>query len=965
MNGPEASANAHGTDGRGAARASVRLARLYLVLSRVNRAIEQAHDQVDLLRSACQTVVEVGGFRMGWAALVDWHTGDVRPVASAGHVDGYLDQVQIRTEGERSLGPTGQAIRENRTIVCDGIATDPRMIPWRSEALRRGYRSSIGLPLRAGDAVTGALTVYADRPRGFRAGEVELLEEIARDVSFGLDTLENAVERRRAEAALTESEGRFRTSLETLLDPFVIMRAIRAPDGQVADFVYDYANEAACAANRLAREDLVGHRLLEILPEHGPSGLLEAYARVVDTGRPLVLDDLEYTDEWGGETMARVFDVRANRVGDGLAYTWRDITERRHAERRRAEELEQRVHERTSELEAAREHAFALAAFSTSALEATSAGQVGDLALAAVATMPDAVAGALVIRDTGVDSFRAVSSFGPGGDEMLPSAGDPAKDRIAIREAIDAGEPFVVADEVQVGTGGVGARTGPCIALAAGLGVGLPGGVDEGSGIDPDAVPPPACSLLVVPLRAGRLPTGALAVRFGRSRGPTRDHVAFAVAVANAAAHALERLRLSEAEREARGMLDVVVAQMPAGVTVVGRDGRMLYRNAAYLQAVGAPGSGETQLAGHAIVPDVEAAGAGGSGETQLASHESVPDVEASGTHVDGRPYAPDEWPAARSLAGGETIVNEEIRLRGVDGSPVVVLQTSAPVRDRDGQIRAAVVVTLDVTERRAAEQLRSAFIGVLSHELRTPVTTIYAGARVLQTRGDRLDRATREEILADVAAECERLSRLVEDLLVLARAERGMDIAVHGPALVQHRLRSLTATMAADWPDHRFVSDIPEHVPLVTGDEGYIEQVLRNLLGNAAKYGRHEVVARIAVRSDGVEVSVLDDGPGIDPADLEGIFDLFFRARTAQRLPGAGIGLFVARRLVEAMGGRLWAANRPEGGATFTFVLPLFVEPEVAESVAAAVGDAATDGDGAGAPVEAGMAPAVPGDRG
>jgi signal transduction histidine kinase len=934
MNGPEASAKAHGNGGRGTARASVRLARLYLVLSRVNSAIEQAHDRVDLLGSACQTVVEVGSFRMGWAALVDWQTGEVRPVASAGHVDGYLDQVRVRTEGERSLGPTGQAIRENRTIVCEDIAADPRMIPWRSEALRRGYRSSIGLPLRAGDAVTGALTVYSDRPRGFQAGEVELLEELARDVSFGLDTLENTVERRRAEAALTESEGRFRTSVETLLDPFVIMRAIRGADGRVVDFVYDYANEAACAANRLAREDLVGHRLLEILPEHGPSGLLDAYARVVDTGQPLLLDDLDYTDEWGGEPMARVFDVRANRIGDGLAYTWRDITERRHVERRRAEELEQRVRERTSELEAAREHAYALADFSTSALEAASVGRVGDLALAAVATMSDAVAGTFVIRDPETDVFRAVSAFGAGGGVLL-SVGDPAEGRTGIREAINAGEPFVVADGAIVGNGGIGPRVGPCDPRdAAGLAIGIDAGAAAASG----------CSLLVVPLRAGALPAGALGVRFGRSQGPTGDQTAFAVAVANAAAHALERLRLSEAEREARGMLDVVVAQMPAGVTVVGRDGRMLYRNAAYLQAVRGNGPRETQAEGH----------------------ENVPDVEAAGMHGDGRPYATDEWPAARSLAGGETIVNEEIRLRGADGSPVVVLQTSAPVRDRDGQIRAAVVVTLDVTERRAAEQLRSAFIGVLSHELRTPVTTIYAGARVLQSRGDRLDRATREEILADVAAECERLSRLVEDLLVLARAERGMDIAVHGAALVQHRLRSLTAAMAADWPDRRFVCDIPEHVPLVTGDEGYIEQVLRNLLGNAAKYGRHEVVARIAVRSDGVEVSVLDDGPGIDPADLEGIFDLFFRASTARHLPGAGIGLFVARRLVEAMGGRLWATNRPEGGAAFTFVLPLFAELDEAETEVTAADDVPVEDSGpAGMAVAGEAAPGSRGDRG
>ena len=116
------------------------------------------------------------------------------------------------------------------------------------------------------------------------------------------------------------------------------------------DFVYEYGNEAACVANRVAREELVGRRILDLLPEHQSAGLIELYARTVETGEPLVLDDFGYTDSWGGEKMDRVFDIRASKLGDAIAYTWRDVTERRAAERRRAGELEQRVSERTAEL---------------------------------------------------------------------------------------------------------------------------------------------------------------------------------------------------------------------------------------------------------------------------------------------------------------------------------------------------------------------------------------------------------------------------------------------------------------------------------------------------------------------------------------------------------------------------------------------------------------------------------------
>jgi signal transduction histidine kinase len=877
---------ARDVDGRATTRSSARLARLYLVLSRANRAIEQAHDEVELLQSACDTVVEVGRFRMGWAGLIDRSSGGVRPVAFAGHEDGYLSFVHVRLEGERSRGPTGQAVREERTIVCDDIATDARMLPWRTEALARGYRSSVGLPLRTSGGVAGVLTVYAGRRNGFRAGEVELLEELARDVSLGLDALEATVERHRAEARLAESERRFRTSIETLLDPFVIFRAVRGDDGRIVDFVYEYANEAACLDARLPRADLVGSRLLSLLPQHARTGLLDAYARVVETGEPLVLDDLDYSDTWGGEPMSRVFDIRASRLGDGLAYTWRDVTERRRAERRRAEELERRVRERTSELERAREQASSLARFSTAALEATSSARVGSLVLDALGGLDGIVGGALVERRRDGAAFVAVGSTGVIDRLLVGPPGEPVPLPPAIVEGIDAGGPFLVGRGLRV----VARYPAP------------PGRRTPRSR---------AASLLVIPMHGGGGAIGALGIRFAGPRPPAADEVAFGVSLANAAAHALERIRLAEAEREARGMLGAVVAQMPVGVTVVARDGRALYRNAAYRQTI--RGSRRRAPMGDAGDP------------VELDS--------PVGIHADGRPYSPAEWPAARSLASDETVVNEEILLRRTDGSVTVVQQTSAPIHDRVGGVLGAVVITLDVTERRAAEQLRDAFIGVLSHELRTPVTTIYAGARMLQSRGARLGGEVREEIVADIAAESERLSRLIEDLLVLARAERGVDLTARGAVLVQHRVRAVVATLAAEWPDRHFTCQVPEQVPLVSGDETYLDQVLRNLLGNAAKYGRREVAARVTTRQDHVEVSVLDDGPGIEPEELERVFELFARAPATKSLPGAGIGLFVARRLVEAMGGRLRVANRLEGGAAFTFTLPLYVEGDEAAS--------------------------------
>jgi PAS domain S-box-containing protein len=125
-----------------------------------------------------------------------------------------------------------------------------------------------------------------------------------------------------------------------LLDPYVVLEAVRDEAGQIVDFVYVYANPAACAYNGLAYQDLVGARLLELLPGHASAGLLDQYGQVVETGEPLVQDDVVYAQELLGG-VERHYDARAARVGDGLSYTWRDVTDRHVAAQRLAASQEQ------------------------------------------------------------------------------------------------------------------------------------------------------------------------------------------------------------------------------------------------------------------------------------------------------------------------------------------------------------------------------------------------------------------------------------------------------------------------------------------------------------------------------------------------------------------------------------------------------------------------------------------------
>jgi len=242
-----------------------------------------------------------------------------------------------------------------------------------------------------------------------------------------------------------------------------------------------------------------------------------------------------------------------------------------------------------------------------------------------------------------------------------------------------------------------------------------------------------------------------------------------------------------------------------------------------------------------------------------------------------------------------------------------------------------SIAVLTDISERLQTERLRDTFIGMLSHELRTPVTSIYGGSQVLLNRGDRLEAATRQELIADVASEAERLHRLIENLLVLARVERGQDLAGGEPVLLQRVLPVIVERERELWPGTVIEMTLPPGLPTVRGHDEYVGQVVKNLLSNAAKYaGQGATVQIVASRGDsGVAVHVLDDGAGIQPEHAEHLFDLYYRAPgAADRAPGAGIGLFVCRHIISALGGTIWARSRPEGGAEFGFELPIY-EPE------------------------------------
>ncbi|HEY5520117.1 MAG TPA: ATP-binding protein [Candidatus Limnocylindrales bacterium] len=273
-------------------------------------------------------------------------------------------------------------------------------------------------------------------------------------------------------------------------------------------------------------------------------------------------------------------------------------------------------------------------------------------------------------------------------------------------------------------------------------------------------------------------------------------------------------------------------------------------------------------------------------------------------------------------LAGGVAVSylshrlrNERDRARVESAERRRALQEAAQARED--------LARLIHTERRASE-LRDAFNGIISHELRTPITAIYGGAKLLARRDRELDPDVRRELVADLEAETDRLYRLVEDLLVLSRSERGSIERADDPVVVARVVERVVRSEQERWPGVKFIAETGM-ATTARGDDTYVEQVLRNLLSNAAKYSSTGSTIRVIVdeTAEGIRVRVLDEGAGLDPAETSRLFELYYRSPvTAGITGGAGIGLYVCRALVEAMGGRIWATPRPEGGAEFGFIL-------------------------------------------
>jgi two-component system sensor histidine kinase/response regulator len=245
-----------------------------------------------------------------------------------------------------------------------------------------------------------------------------------------------------------------------------------------------------------------------------------------------------------------------------------------------------------------------------------------------------------------------------------------------------------------------------------------------------------------------------------------------------------------------------------------------------------------------------------------------------------------------------------------------------------------------ETVERRTEELVRAneakdEFLGLISHEMRTPLTILSGGLQVLRSRTDTLPREDRDGLMQDLVHESERLTRMVEDLLVLARSESYV-IRNPEPISVVPMLRKL-ATRMEPVTDRVIHIEAAEGLPLVAGDLTFLERIIENLISNAVKYSQPPASVEIgaAAREDGqVAITVSDHGIGVADSEINRIFDSFYRSNeSSAAVAGHGVGLAVCKRLVEALSGTIAANHREGGGLEVSFTVPAYDETAASEA--------------------------------
>ena len=376
------------------------------------------------------------------------------------------------------------------------------------------------------------------------------------------------------------------------------------------------------------------------------------------------------------------------------------------------------------------------------------------------------------------------------------------------------------------------------------------------------------------------------------------------------AATAIANARKHREEQRARADLEALIDTSPVGVVVFNaKSGRVVSMNrevSRLLKSLRMPGRSLEQLSEVITL-----------------------------RRADGQEIALSEFPLSEVLSRGETVRAEEIVLAVPDGRSLTTLVNITPIRSEDGEVVSTVVTLQDLAPLEELERLRVEFLGLVSHELRAPLTSIKGSAATVLGAAPALDPAEMLQFFRIIDEQADHMRGLISDLLDAGRIETGTLSVTLEPTSVATLVDQARKTFLSGGGRHTIRIDLPPDLPRVMADSRRIVQVMNNLLSNSSRFSHESSPIRIsAVRDDVyVAISVSDQGQGVSSELLPHLFRKYARVDGGDRgIAGSGLGLAICKGLVEAHGGRIRAeSDGPGMGARFTFTIPVAEVAEVA----------------------------------
>jgi signal transduction histidine kinase len=421
-------------------------------------------------------------------------------------------------------------------------------------------------------------------------------------------------------------------------------------------------------------------------------------------------------------------------------------------------------------------------------------------------------------------------------------------------------------------------------------------------------------SCLAAPLAAGGRRVGVVLVGFVEpGHEPVVEDMDFAEVVAKQSALAIEWNRLYE---ERAGMLErehtagtqaqeyamrlsALLENLDEGALVCDKDGSIVLQNASFEETSGVRRGSASHFA-------------------DFAAHCTL--LERDGTTV-----PVEKWPISRLLRG-ERVSDEEYMIQRSDGTRRHVALNGGATCDATGVPTSAILTCRDVTRLHELEQAKDDYLRLLTHELRSPLALLMGYAQIAERSADNPDRV--KAASAGIIRAVRHMDVLISDLADSMRLESGQLRLAKGRVNLRDLLSRVLEEAAHTMRVDRIKVRAPQDLPDVLADRDRLARILINLLSNASKYSSPGTVITVTItQSDSfVVTSVSNEGPPIPPEDFPHVFERYYRGRAATgQSEGLGLGLYVAKGLVEAHGGQIWASSEPDTGTTFSFSLPKY----------------------------------------